>query len=105
MREKPRKKLQAKLVIRLVVLAILPAEKQYLLQIMIPMDILLLHMWRFWILLGRPLRLRLLEFCYTCVAHHQDNSEGVPGCFFSTEVEAAYDCSVEALAIDRKIQK
>ena len=38
--------------------------------------------------------------CCECVAHHRDNNEGVPGCFFSPEAEATYDRSVLALAKD-----
>ncbi len=38
--------------------------------------------------------------CCECVAHHRDNNEGVPGCFFSKEAEATYDRSIEALARD-----
>ncbi|MCI9372406.1 MAG: hypothetical protein HFI52_03285 [Lachnospiraceae bacterium] len=41
--------------------------------------------------------------CCECVAHHRDNHEGVPGCFFSPEAEATYDRSVEALCRDRGI--
>ncbi len=41
--------------------------------------------------------------CCACVAHHRDNNEGVPGCFFSREAEAAYDRSIEALCRDRGI--
>lgn len=33
--------------------------------------------------------------CCDCVAHHRDNNEGVPGCFFSLEAEATYDRSIE----------
>lgn len=40
--------------------------------------------------------------CCACVAHHRDNNEGVPGCFFSKEAEATYDRSVEALVRDRQ---
>lgn len=38
-----------------------------------------------------------------CVAHHRDNNEGVPGCFFSKEAEATYDRSIENLARDHGI--
>lgn len=41
--------------------------------------------------------------CCECVAHHRDNDEGVPGCFFSAEAEATYDRSIEALCRDRGI--
>lgn len=41
--------------------------------------------------------------CCACVAHHRDNNEGVPGCFFSKEAEATYDRSIEALARDHGI--
>ena len=41
--------------------------------------------------------------CCECVAHHRDNNEGVPGCFFSPEAEASYDRSIEALCRDRGI--
>ena len=41
--------------------------------------------------------------CCACVAHHRDHDEGVPGCFFSREAEAAYDRSIEALCRDRGI--
>lgn len=41
--------------------------------------------------------------CCECVAHHRDNNEGVPGCFFSAEAEAIYDRSIEALCRDRGI--
>jgi len=37
--------------------------------------------------------------CCDCVAHHRDNNEGVPGCFFSPE--ATYDRSIEALIKDK----
>lgn len=40
--------------------------------------------------------------CCACVAHHRDNNEGLPGCFFSVEGEATYDRSVEALVSDRE---
>ncbi len=43
--------------------------------------------------------------CCECVAHHRDNNEGVPGCFFSKEAEATYDRSIEALCRDRGILK
>ena len=43
--------------------------------------------------------------CCECVAHHRDNHEGVPGCFFSPEAEATYDRSVEALCRERKKKK
>ncbi len=39
--------------------------------------------------------------CCACVAHHRDNNEGVPGCFFSKEAEATYDRSIENLAKDK----
>ena len=39
--------------------------------------------------------------CCACVLHHRTHNEGVPACFFSKEVEATYDRSVEALARDR----
>lgn len=41
--------------------------------------------------------------CCACVAHHRDNDEGVPGCFFSKEAEATYDRSIEALCRDKGI--
>lgn len=41
--------------------------------------------------------------CCACVAHHRDHNEGVPGCFFSTEAEATYDRSIEALCRDKGI--
>lgn len=39
--------------------------------------------------------------CCQCVVHHRDNEGGLPGCFFSTEGEATYDRSLEALLKDR----
>mgnify|MGYP006948531991 CR=1 FL=1 len=38
-----------------------------------------------------------------CKDHHRDHNEGVPGCFFSTEAEATYDRSIEALCRDKGI--
>lgn len=43
--------------------------------------------------------------CCACVAHHRDNNEGVPGCFFSAGAEATYDRSIENLARDYGIIK
>jgi hypothetical protein len=43
--------------------------------------------------------------CCACVADHRDNNEGVPGCIFLAEAEAACDRSIKALCWDRGLLK
>ncbi len=39
--------------------------------------------------------------CCECVEYHRDHEGGIPGCFFSKEIEATYDRSIENLYNDR----